>query len=136
MTYCLDTNTCIYHLNNSAPKLSERLEKMSFRDIKIPSMVAAELFYGAEKGAKREYNFKIIEAFLSLYEILHFDERAARVYAATRAELERRGQVIGGNDLVIAAIALSNDAVLVTHNIDEFSHVKGLKLEDWAVLIL
>ena len=134
MTYCLDTNTCIYHLNDSAPKLSDRLEEMPFRDIKIPSMVVAELFYGAEKSAKREYNFKVFRTFLTLYEIARFDERAAEHYAAIRAELERRGQRIGGNDLVIAATALSNDAVLVTHNIDEFSRVDGLKLEDWAAL--
>ena len=134
MIYCLDTNACIYHLNNSAPKLSERMEKMPFREIKIPSMVVAELFYGAEKSTKREYNFKILKHFLALYEIAHFDERAAGIYAAIRVELERRGQKIGSNDLVIAATTLSNDAVLVTHNVGEFSRIGGLKLEDWTAL--
>jgi len=98
-------------------------------------MVAAELFYGAEKNTKREYNFKVVKNFLSLYEIVHFNESAAELYAAIRLELERRGQIIGGNDLVIAATALSNDAVLVTHNISEFSRIDCLKLEDWADLV-
>ena len=132
MTYFLDTNICIYHLNDSAPNLSRMLEQTSLRDIRIPSMVAAELLYGAEKSVKRQYNLKIFKTFLSLYEIVHFDEKAAEFYAAIRIELERKGQMIGGNDLVIAATVLPYGGVLVTNNTDEFSRISGLAVKDWT----
>ena len=95
-------------------------------------MVAAELLYGAEKSVKRQYNLKIFKTFLSLYEIVHFDEKAAELYAAIRVELERKGQMIGGNDLVIAATVLARKGTLVTHNIDEFSRINGLVINDWT----
>ena len=132
MIYFLDTNICIFHLNDSAPNISSLLEQTSSKDIKIPSMVAAELLYGAEKSAKRQYNLKIFKTFLSLYEIAHFDEKAAEFYAVVRAELERKGQMIGGNDLIIAATVMAHNGTLVTHNTDEFSRISGLAVRDWT----
>jgi tRNA(fMet)-specific endonuclease VapC len=95
-------------------------------------MVVAELLYGVEKSGRRERNIKMVAAFLSLFNTVSFDEKAAEYYGAIRAELEREGKSIGGNDLIIAATALANAAVLVTHNINEFSRIHGLILEDWA----
>ena len=132
MIYFLDTNICIYHLNDSAPTLSKMLEQTPSGNVKIPSMVAAELLYGAEKSVKRQYNLRIFKTFLSLYEIVYFDDKAAEFYAAIRTELERKGQMIGGNDLVIAATVLAHEGTLVTHNVDEFSRVKGLSVNDWT----
>ena len=131
MSYFLDSNICIYHLNDSAPKVSERLEQLPVKAIKIPSLVAAELMYGAEKSTKREYSIKVIKTFLSLYEIVGFDEKAAGHYAIIRAELERKGKTIGGNDIIIAATVLANAGILVTHNTGEFSRVNQLVVEDW-----
>ena len=101
-------------------------------NIKIPSMVAAELLYGAEKSGKREYNLKLFKTFLSIYEIINFDYKSAEYYAAIRAELERKGKIIGNNDIVIASTVIANNGVLVTHNVDEFSLIKELKIEDWT----
>jgi tRNA(fMet)-specific endonuclease VapC len=67
-----------------------------------------------------------------LYEIIHFDIKSAEIYAAIRAELERKGRMIGGNDLVIAATVLAHEGILITHNLDEFSHVNGLAVDDWT----
>jgi tRNA(fMet)-specific endonuclease VapC len=117
---------------SSQHNVSERLEQTPVSDIKIPSMVAAELLYGAEKSSKREYNLKIVNAFLSLYEIVHFDKKAAEYYAVVRAELEHKGQIIGSNDIVIAATTLANAGILVTHNVNEFSRINGLMLDDWT----
>ena len=132
MTYFLDTNICIFHLNGSSHGISRRLEQTPLPNVKIASMVAAELIYGAEKSMKREYNLEKIMLFLSLFNIVPFDEKAASVYGAIRSDLERRGLIISGNDLVIAATVLANGGTLVTNNTDEFSRVKGLTLEDWA----
>jgi tRNA(fMet)-specific endonuclease VapC len=62
-----------------------------------------------------------------------FDDRAAEVYGRLRAQLARQGALIGPNDLLIASIALANDATLISHNIGEFQRVEGLMLEDWQV---
>ena len=133
MTYFLDTNICIYYLNNSAVNLSNALEKMPFDSIKIPSMVAAELLFAAGKSIKREQNLKIFKTFLSLYEIVPFDAKAADYYSAARIQLERKGQLIGSNDLVIAATAMANGGSLVTHNVDRFSRISGLTVQDWTL---
>ena len=58
---------------------------------------------------------------------------ADRFYGKLRADLERKGKVIGANDMLIAAHALSIDAVLVTDNIDEFSRIQHLQIENWLV---
>ena len=133
MTYFLDTNICIYYLNNSNSAVVKQLNKTPVSNIKIPSMVAAELLYGAEKSAKREKNLKVFITFLSLFEIVSFDAQAADHYALIRAELERKGKIIGSNDIVIAAAVLSSNGVLVTHNTEEFSRFKKLKTADWTV---
>ena len=132
MNYFLDTNICIYHLNDSSPKISGILEKTPLERIKIPSMVASELLYGAEKSVKREYNLEVSKKFLSLFEIVPFCEKAVEYYAFIRAELERRGKIISGNDLITAATVMANKGILVTHNIDEFSRIKNLAVEDWV----
>jgi len=64
---------------------------------------------------------------------LPFDLPAARRYARIRDHLERAGQVIGGNDLMIAAIALTHGLTLVTNNGAEFQRVPGLQVEDWTI---
>ena len=131
MTHFLDTNICIYHLNGSAPGLSAILEQTPPSSIGIPSMVAAELIFSAEKSVKREHNLKRIELFLSLYDIIPFESKAAQIYGAIRCNLERRGRIIGGNDLIIAATVLAHEGILVTNNTEEFSRINGLRLEDW-----
>ena len=95
-------------------------------------MVVAELFHGAEKSTKRESSYEKLALFLSPYTIIHFDVKAARIYASIRAWLERKGQIIGPNDLVIAATTMAHNAILVTHNTKEFERIDGLKVEDWA----
>ena len=133
MTYYLDTDICIYYLKNSFPAINHKLNSILTTNIKIPSMVAAELLYGAEKSAKREHNIQLFNTFLSIFEIITFDEKAAVFYATIRSELERKGQIIGSNDIIIAATTIANNGILVTHNINEFSRLEKLKIEDWTV---
>ena len=132
MIYFLDTNICVYFLNNKFPQIGEKIKTLPQDEIKIPAVVMAELYYGAAKSEKREYNLARYARFAALYNIIHFDSKAARAYGDIRAELEAKGQMIGGNDLLIAASALANGAVLVTNNIKEFSRVDGLAIEDWT----
>ncbi|MCP4663345.1 MAG: type II toxin-antitoxin system VapC family toxin [bacterium] len=131
MTYLLDANTCIRHLNGTSDSVRKRMESAHPSDLALCSVVKAELFYGALKSARQKRNLKKLVHFASRFVSLPFDDPAARVYGRIRARLEKQGTLIGPNDLLIAAIALASKATLVTHNIREFSRVKGLRLEDW-----
>ena len=121
--FYIDSNTYIYFEKNASPTLTTKLLSTNTTSIKIPSMVAAELRLGCEKSVKREYNSARLERFLSLYEIVPFDNECSKVYAKVRAYLERNGKIIGANDLVIAATVLYNNGTLITRNIDEFSRI-------------
>ena len=94
--------------------------------------MAAELTYGVAKSQSAR-NRAALEMFLAPMDILPFDEKAIWVYGELRAELERLGQPIGALDTMIAAHALSRDAILVTNNTREFSRVAGLRLENWTL---
>jgi len=133
MIYFLDTNICIRLLNKSSQSVIDRFEEIDINDIVIPSVVAAELIYGANKSAKREHNLMCFRMFLSQFRIAGLNSAAIEVYGEIRSELECKGVQIGANDYFIAAIAKANGGVLVTNNIREFSRVDGLSLEDWTV---
>jgi len=132
MRYFLDTNICIYALKNKFPRIKEIIETLSPLDIAIPSMVKAELFYGALKSAKKNKVISSLEKFLSPFEIIPFGDKEIMTYARIRANLEKDGNIIGPNDLIIAATALSHGATLVTHNKNEFERVEDLVIEDWT----
>ncbi len=131
MTYLLDTNTCIQYLNGRSEKIRQHLGSKQPQDIGLCSVVKAELFYGVMKSAKPEENLTKLRQFVSHFISLPFDDNAAEIYGGIRAQLEKSGTPIGPNDLLIAAIAVANDVILVTHNTSEFSRIVGLKLEDW-----
>ena len=132
MIYFLDTNICIHFLNDKFHNIRKRISALDISEIKISSVVAAELIYGAYKSAKVDYNLSRFEKFLSLYEIVPFGGNAINIYGEIRTELERKGTVIGWNDMLIAATVLANDGVLVTNNTNEFSRINNLVLEDWT----
>lgn len=131
MSYLLDANTCISYLNGKSERVRRRLESTNLRAMVICSVVRAELFFGLYKSARLLKNQQKLSDFLSQFASLPFDDAAAQTYGVIRAQLERRGEPIGPNDLLIAAIARCHDAVVVTHNLREFQRVDGLLCEDW-----
>jgi len=131
MKYLLDTNVCIRYLNGQSDKLRHRLESKMPGEIALCSIVKAELLYGVVKSAKPEKNLERLSYFLRGFQSLPFDDNSSEVYAKLRADLERAGKPIGPNDLLIAATAMANQLILVTHNTKEFGRVAGLSLEDW-----
>lgn len=133
MLYLPDTNVWIRHLNPAPSILKAKLSAHPSRQIALCDVVKAELYYGAYKSARRETNLALLETLFSEFSSLPFDGEAARIFGDIRADLARKGKIIGPYDLQIAAIALANDCVLVTHNTGEFSRIAGLKLEDWEV---
>ncbi|MEH2259053.1 type II toxin-antitoxin system tRNA(fMet)-specific endonuclease VapC [Nostoc sp.] len=133
MIYLLDTNACIIFLNGINLNLRRRLENQSDLDIVVCSIVKAELFYGAKRSNNPDRNLALQRGFLSRFTSLQFDDNSAEIFGDIRSHLASLGTPIGPYDLQIAAIALANNLILVTHNVDEFSRVEGLQLEDWEV---
>ncbi|MBN3905223.1 MAG: type II toxin-antitoxin system VapC family toxin [Nostoc sp. NMS1] len=131
MIYLLDTNACIVYLNRPVSGVRRRLTTLSLQDVAVCSVVKAELFYGAIRSNNRARTLALQEAFLNNFVSLPFDDTSARIFGIIRAELAASGTPIGPYDLQIAAIAIANNLILVTHNTREFSRVNGLQLEDW-----
>jgi tRNA(fMet)-specific endonuclease VapC len=107
------------------------MENTLIYDIAVCSVVKSELFYGSMKSANPERNYALQQEFLEQFISLPFDDASAHIFGTIRAQLEKKGTPIGAYDLQIAAIAISNDLTLVTHNTREFSRIPELKLEDW-----
>ena len=127
----LDTNICIYIINQKPPKVLDRFKEFSAGEIGISSVVAAELAFGVEKtGSIR--NKQALELFMAPLTIAPFDAGCVWFYATLRSQLEKMGQAIGSLDAMIAAQALALDLPLVTNNQKEFSRVPNLKLENWV----
>ncbi len=95
-------------------------------------MVRAELLYGVAKSQQKEQNALRLNSFLEPLEKLAFAGDAVEAYASVRYHLEQKGEIIGPNDLVIAATCLAHGTKLVTRNTKEFNRVPGLKTEDWT----
>lgn len=133
MTRLLDTNTCIRYLNGRAPRVRQRLQAHRRDEIAVCSIVKGELFFGAAKSNDPARTLARQQQFLSRFVSLPFDDAAAQRYAQIRAALFAAGTPIGPLDMQIAAIALANGLILVTHNTREFARVPGLTLDDWEV---
>lgn len=131
MRYLLDTNVCIVYLKGKSLSLKRRLESTPISEIAVCAIVKAELCFGAMRSANPDRNFALQQAFLAQFTSLPFDDFAATAFGVMRSQLDAQGTPIGAYDLQIAAIALANDLILVTHNVREFARVEGLRFEDW-----
>ncbi len=129
--YLLDTNICIYIINKRPESVYKKFKKVNLENIFISSITDFELRYGVEKSQKLEKNFQILEDFLGYLNILSFDTSDSLVAATIRNRLEKKGEMIGPYDILIASQAISRDLVLVTNNEKEFKRIKELKIENW-----
>jgi tRNA(fMet)-specific endonuclease VapC len=132
MKYMLDTNTCIFLIRRRYPSVLETLMKKKPGDVTLSSLTVAELQYGVEKSSAIEKNKEALGFFLTPFEILDFDTTAAEEYGRIRSSLEKSGKPIGSIDTLIAAHAVSQDLILVTHDRD-FDRISELKTQDWVV---
>lgn len=126
-----DTNVWIKLLNPGDTPVKDRFRVISPETIRLCCVVKAELYFGAYRSTRKRDNLALLEKLFKTYASLPFDDLTAKVYGKIRANLAGSGSPIGPNDLLIAAVALANKAVLITHNTGEFQRVRGLKIEDW-----
>jgi tRNA(fMet)-specific endonuclease VapC len=131
--FLLDTNICIYIRQKRPEEVLRRFRKLRPGEAALSVITYGELLYGALKSAHRTAALERLRELVHFMPALSLPESAAEAYGAIRAELESKGEMIGNNDLWIAAHALAAELTLVTNNEKEFRRVRGLKLQNWAV---
>lgn len=135
MKYMLDTNIVSYYLKGLYPALTARIEQLDMGDCALSVVIAGELWHGVERLAPSHMKSRLQDKlghFLQLMPVLPMSSGVAKEYATIYAQLEKQGQVIGGNDLWIAAHAKLQGLTLVTNNVREFERVAGLRIENWT----
>ena len=130
--YLLDTNICIYAIKKKPMFVLEKIKEKSKLGIFISALTVAELEYGIENSTKIEENRISLLKYLSILNILPFDDKDAIPYGKLKTKLRKEGQIIGPIDMLLAAQALSKDLIFVTNNTKEFRRIENLKLENWV----
>lgn len=128
--YLLDTNICIYAIKKKPIYVLEQIKEKSRLGIYISALTVAELEFGIENSTKIEENRIALLKYLSLFNILPFDDKDAIPYGKLKSRLRKEGQIIGPIDMLLAAQALSKDLIFVTNNTKEFERIENLKLEN------
>ena len=131
--YLLDTNICIYITKHQPESVRQHFEKhLPNRNILISVITLGELRFGAEKSQNKAKALRVIDELTSIIQLVELDETVADHYAQIRQDLSSKGQIIGSNDLWLAAHARANDWIMVTNNEKEFLRVQGLMVENWV----
>jgi tRNA(fMet)-specific endonuclease VapC len=131
--YMLDTNICIYFREKRSHEVLDRFRKLQQGEAVLSVITYGELLYGAERSKQRSQSLEFVSRTVSLLPVLELPEDAAEVYGQIRANLEARGEMIGGNDLWIAAHAKAMGLILVTNNEREFKRISGLEIQNWTL---
>jgi len=132
--YMLDTNICIYIIKKKTDTVLSKLKKNRKKGLYISTITLAELEFGnanADSSYKEKNQIALLE-FLSIMDIKHFDENAAKEYGLLKKDLKDKNFLIGSFDMLIGAHAKSLNMILVTNNVREFERIKDLKIENWV----
>jgi tRNA(fMet)-specific endonuclease VapC len=130
--FLLDTNICIYIRQQRPPAVLARFQRLRPGEAVISVITYGELLYGVEKSRLREQATRQLTELASLLPVMELPPHAGEFYAAIRAVLEIRGEMIGNNDLWIAAHAKAAGLTLITNNEQEFRRIQGLKIQNWV----
>jgi tRNA(fMet)-specific endonuclease VapC len=130
--YLLDTNICIYIRRERPPAVLNRFKALAPGSTVISVVTYGELVYGACKSRDPARAMAVLQELIALIPVLPMAVDVAQAYGMIRSDLAARGQLIGNNDLWIAAHAKSLGLTVVTNNANEFRRVDGLRIENWA----
>jgi len=130
--FLLDTNICIYIRHRQPSEVLARFKRLRPGEAAISVITYGELLFGAEKSASRTDALLQLQELAALLPVLDLPQAAAGAYGAIRADLQAKGEMIGNNDLWIAAHARAAGLILVTNNEREFKRIDGLKLQNWV----
>jgi tRNA(fMet)-specific endonuclease VapC len=130
--YLLDANIVIYLRQKRSDSIMRRFAQLRPGEAAISVIAYGELLYGAMKTSDPASSIQRLRDLIQELRPLPLPEAAAETYGVARAELARKGEIIGNNYLWIAAHALASGLTLVTNNEKEFRRVRGLKVQNWA----
>ena len=130
--FFLDTNICVYFMSRKYPAVTAQFKARDPQTLFVSALVAGELAYGVELSARVESNRTRLNAFLSMLQVVAWDEQAMWHFGQQKARMKKAGTKIGEIDLLIGCQALALGATLVTNNTREFERIDGLQLENWA----
>jgi tRNA(fMet)-specific endonuclease VapC len=130
--FLLDTNICIHIRRQRPPEVLARFQRLKPGEAVISVVTYGELVYGVEKSRFREQAIRQLSELAGLVPVIELPPQAGQFYGAIRAALETKGEMIGNNDLWIAAHAKAAGLTLVTNNEHEFRRIQGLKIQNWV----
>ncbi len=131
--FLLDTNICIFLIKKKNQALLNKIKNNYNKGILISSLTLAELEFGVENSEQKEKNRLSLIEFLSIFEILPFEQKDTQAFGLIKADLKKSGNLIGSVDALLAAQAISRNLTFITNNTKEFKRVKNLKIEDWSL---
>jgi tRNA(fMet)-specific endonuclease VapC len=131
--YLLDTNICIFLIKKKNQQLIEKLKKNYNKGIFISTLTLAELEFGVENSDHKEKNRISLIEFLTIFEILNFEQKDTQAFGRIKSDLRRSGKMIGAMDALLAAQSISRNLIFVTNNTKEFERIKNLSIEDWTI---
>lgn len=132
MKYLIDTNILIFLCNSKSKMLENKFKTHGPEEFSVSSITVGKLIYGVNKSQHRERNLQAILKILSPFKVLDFDSSDGWEYGEIRADLEKKGATIGGNDIMISAQARRRGLIVITNNTREYKQVSGLHVEDWS----
>ncbi|HUZ31987.1 MAG TPA: PIN domain-containing protein [Xanthobacteraceae bacterium] len=130
--YLLDTDTFVYIRRGRPAGAQARFQRLQPGQAVLSVITYGELIYGIAKKKVGPEPLLRLEELTQIISVIPLTREAAAVYGAARAALSARGEMIGANDLWIAAHAISLGLILVTNNEREFKRVPDLKIENWT----
>jgi tRNA(fMet)-specific endonuclease VapC len=131
----LDTNMCIYIIKKKTPSVLNKLKQKKKEGLSISSITLAELEFGNANSSYKERNRIALMEFLTIMEVKHFDENAAREYGIVKKDLKDKNCLIGPFDMLIGAHTKSLNMTLVTNNVREFERIQNLKIQNICDII-
>lgn len=132
MLYMLDTDICAFIARQRSPRVTKRFQSHRKGDLAMSVVTFGELRVGAEKSDRYPRSLKALELFVQVVPVIPMDPEVASFYGRVRSDLEKRGQIIGANDLWIASHCLQLGLTLVTNNEREFRRIPNLPIENWT----
>jgi tRNA(fMet)-specific endonuclease VapC len=131
MLYMLDTDTCAFIARQKYAKVTSRFQSHRAGELAMSVVTYGELCVGAVKSNRYPASLQALELFIQVVPVLSMELEVAKLYSKIRLDLEQRGQIIGANDLWIAAHCLQLGLTLVTNNEREFRRIPNLSIENW-----
>ncbi|RLA22068.1 MAG: VapC toxin family PIN domain ribonuclease [Gammaproteobacteria bacterium] len=130
--YMMDTDTCIYLKNRRPPAIAERFRSLQWGEVVMSVITFGELYNGAMKSQETTAALNNVNRLGERLPVQFLSVEVAKSYAIIRSSLEKKGAIIGGNDLWIAAHAMTLDLTVITNNTKEFNRVENLRIENWV----